>query len=359
MPVPPRPVVAALTGARRLLRAAEQALLPPEVAALDLLSGVSVTHLVAALVDLGVADALAAGPLAVPDLAGRVGADPAALDRLLRAAAAYRLCRYDRRGRVRVARLGQVLRADHPASVAGMARYLSSPAVGRAWAGLAEAVRSGEPAFPKAHGMSVWQWLALHPREQSDFGAAMHMLTTATAEMVAAAYPWPRGAVVCDVGGGTGAQLAALLCRRRDLVGVLLDSPGMVAQARGRLEGFAAAGRCGFVAADLFAPWQADADVYVLKEVLHAWDDERCGVILARLAAAAPRGALVVLVEVTEQPGRPNHTVPLVDLQMLTQSDGGRQRSAGELRALLSAHGFTPAGVRKASVHTLVLGRRG
>jgi hypothetical protein len=358
VPVPPRRLVTAITGVRRAFRACGDALVPPEIRALELLSGVSVTHLVAAFTELGLPDTLAHGPVTTSDLASGLDLDADALDRLLRAAAVYGLCRYDRRGEVRLTRLGKVLRTDHPVTAAGMARYLSSPAVGAAWAGLADSVRSGESAFPKVHGASVWQWLSVRPERERDFNAAMGMLTTATSAMIVAAYDWPRGAVVCDVGGGPGVQLIALLARRRDLSGVLIESPGMAARAQ---EAVAVAGlsdRCHCVSADIFVPLATRADVYLLKDVLHAWDDERCAVVLANVAAAMPVGSTVVLAEITERPATPNRSVPLVDLQMLTQSDGGRQRSVARLQELLGAAGLTPVGTRNASVHTLVLARK-
>jgi hypothetical protein len=166
------------------------------------------------------------------------------------------------------------------------------------------------------------------------------------APFVAAGYPWPEHGVVCDVGGGVGTLLCAVLDGRPGLRGILVDAPGPLAEAGGVLESAGVADRVTLSLGDLFERIDATADVYLLKDVLHDWDDDRCATILQTVRAAMSPGAKVVLVERLQDPDRPDPVASLVDVQMLTQCDGGRQRSVAELQALLRS-----AGLRRGAVH--------
>lgn len=355
-PEPPPKVAAAVLAVRRALRGAADRLLPPEIAVFDLSIGIGTTQALGVFAELSLAEALHDGPATAEALAARVGADPDALHRFLRAAAVFGLVRMDADGTVHATRLSDVLRADHPRSQRDWCRYMASPATTAAWGGFLHAVRTGESAFQAVHGTSVWDHLAAHPDEERVFAGAMRRLTESMAPAAAAAYPWPAGATVCDVGGGVGTLLAAVLDRDPSLRGALVDAPGVLAEAEGFLAGRGLRDRVELVPGDLFGDVPVAADVYLLKDVLHDWDDARCATILGTLRAAAPTGAAVVLVESLQERNRPHPFVSLADVQMLTQCDGGRQRSVAELHALLAAARFAPGTVRETLTHALVEG---
>jgi hypothetical protein len=355
-PLPPRPVALAGLRLRRALLRAADALLPTEVAVWEHSMGIGATHVVATLGELGVPDALGDGRATARELAPCVGADADALHRVLRAAATLGYVRMDRRGRVRLTRLGRALRTQDPHTMRAWARYMGSAATAHAWAGLTRAVRTGEPAFAAVHGRSVWAHFADHPDEEACFAEAMRRLTELSAPDIVATGDWPRTGTVCDVAGGVGTLLAAVLRARPQLRGVLVDAPGVLAQAGPFLRDAGVAGRVDLVPGDVFARVDARADVYVLKDVLHDWDDARCAQILATVRAAMAPGARLVLAETLQERDVPPRAAALEDLQMLTQCDGGRQRSAPELQALLRGAGLEPAGVREGIVHALVEG---
>jgi hypothetical protein len=142
---------------------------------------------------------------------------------------------------------------------------------------------------------------------------------------------------------------------RANLRGLLVDSPGMIAEAKLFLADRGVADRIDCVEGDIFHAVNATADVYLLKDVLHDWDDERCVKILAAVAASMPRGAKLVVAEYLQERNRPNPFSPLLDLHTLTQRDGGRLRSEAELLALFTQVGLHPTGRRFSVVpHTLV-----
>jgi hypothetical protein len=187
------------------------------------------------------------------------------------------------------------------------------------------------------------------------FDEAMRRGTTINADLIAATYPWPLGGVICDVGGGVGTLLSAIIASCTGLRGVLVDGPDVIARAGDFLKARGLADRIDIVAGDMFAVIPVAADIYLLKDVLHDWDDEHCRKILSTVAAAMPSDSRVVLVEVLQPPNTPNPLAPWADLLMLTQTDGGRQRSVDELGALLTDAGLRPTGtVRHAIPHGLV-----
>ncbi|MGH3971141.1 MAG: methyltransferase [Mycobacterium sp.] len=307
--------------------------------------------------DLGIADLLADRAMTARQIAATVGSDPDSTHRLLRAAVSYGLCTMHRRtGAVKLARTGTVLSGDHTASVREWTRYMALRSTAEAWSGLTASIRTGQSAFAAVHAMSVWKWFGAHRDEERLFASAMRQATQINASTIALAYPWPDRGVVCDVAGGIGTLLTTIVASSAvNLRGVLVDAPAVIDEAEGFLAESGLADRIDRVAGDIFGNIDATADVYLLKDVLHDWDDERCDKILATVVASMPRGSRLVLVEIVQHPNSPNPLAPWADLQMLTQTDGGRQRSVGELSALLAGAGLRLTGrVFSAMPHTMV-----
>ena len=353
---PPRAAVTGVLAARRALLSLADRLIPAHFALFDKTIGVGRTHAIGTIAELGVADLLAQRPQTAEEMAQQLGVDADALHRVLRAGAVEGFVKLDRRGRFKLARLGQPLRSDSPHSMRDWARYLASPATTEAWADLTESVRTGESAFPRVHGMSVWDWLAKHPDEERAFAGGMRRITEELAPAIVAGYDWPQGGVVCDVAGGVGTLLAAILRERHDLRGVLVDGPGVLAEADTWLSSIGLRDRVELKEGNIFERVDAPADVYLLKDVLHDWDDAGCAQILSTVRATMPAGARLVLVEDLQERNEPSPTASLTDLQMLTQCNGGRQRSANELRRLLEGAGLRPGRVKLTSGPALVEG---
>jgi O-methyltransferase domain len=353
---PPRAVVGAVTGARRALLALADRLVPAQFALFDKTIGIGRTYAVGTLAELGVADLLAQRPQTADELAPQLDVDPDALHRVLRASAVEGFVKMDRRGRFRLARLGKPLRSDIPNSVRDWARYMALGSTGAAWADLTESVRTGRSAFPRVHGMSIWTWFEQHPDEERMFAGAMRWITEELAPMIVAGYDWPQGGVVCDVAGGVGTLLAAILHARPDLRGVVVDGAGVLAEADTWLSSQGLRERVELKEGNIFERVEAEADVYLLKDVLHDWDDAACARILSTVRATMPSGSKLVLVEDLQERNEPDPTASLTDIQMLTQCDDGRQRSAAELHTLLEGAGLRPGDVHRTAGPALVEG---
>lgn len=352
---PPLAVDIGLAIRRLLLRAAD-ALLPPFAAMWEKSMGIGRTQVIGAIAELGVADALGRDRLTATELAGRLDVDADALHRVLRWAAVDGIVRMDRRGRFHLTRLGRTLRSDAPATLRPWARYMALASSREAWADLPASVRTGRSAFERVHGSSVWDWFAAHPEEERLFAAAMRSITEFDAPDIAAASLWPDEGTVCDVAGGVGTLLAEILSKRPALRGVLVEAPGVLAEAENYLTARGVRDRVELVEGDLFGELHAEADVYVLKNVLHDWDDETSARILGAVRATmAPRSRLVVIEQLQER-NEPHPFATLSDIQMLTQCVDGRERSRAELQALLAGAELKPGRVERSGIGALVEG---
>lgn len=332
--------------------------MPAEGALWDFIAGMQRTKLAGALVTSGLADAMGKGRHDPRELARRLGLSEQVTVRVLGAAAASRLVRIDRDGRARLARLGAPLRSDHPRSIASWAAYQASAVNAGAHGELDGLLRDGEQpsGHRRAFGNSIWDYFGEHPDEGARFGEAMRQLTAVDLAALARAYPWPREGIICDVAGGIGTLLAAILARRPGASGILVDAPEVLSEAEPFLRSKGVIDRVRCQPGDLFGKTEAQADVYVLKWILHDWSDDACGQILGNLAASMPKGSRIVAIDQHLDQGRPSPISSMADLLMLVACEGGRERSPAEVQEMMQAAGLTPGRVRHAGLHMLVEG---
>jgi hypothetical protein len=362
MPLPPIPlplaVLRAALGFRRRILDLADAAMPPEVALLDYSWGMQRTKLAGALVTSGLADALGKDSRDPVEVGHELGLEPEVTVRVVEAAVGARLMRLDRRGRARLSRLGAPLRSDHPNSIASWMAYQAAPTRALASGHLEAQMRGGaEPSgHRRAFGGSMWDYFGEHPDEGAVFGRAMREMTAVDVGGIVRAYPWPRQGVICDVSGGIGTLLAAILERRRDARGILLEPPDVLAEAKDFLRSRGVADRVELRPGDLFGELEATADVYVLKWILHDWSDDACREMLARVRATMKPGSKVVVIDQHRERGRPNPVTSMVDLHMLIVCEGGRERSPDEVHGLMRDVGLKPGRVKHAGVQMLVEG---
>ena len=231
---------------------------------------------------LGIADLLADGPRSSDDLAQATGTNPRALYRLLRALAAFGVFHEDDNRMFSLTELGEPLRSDVPESVAGWAAFIGRPNHRDSWGALAESVRTGENAFLLAHGVKVWEYRAEHPEEGAIFDRAMAASSNVVLRSLLAAYDFGRFGTIVDVGGGNGTLLAGLLEAHPGLEGVLFDQPHVV-------EGVDLGERGSVVAGSFFESVPDGGDAYLLKWIIHDWEDEESIAILRNVRSRGGR----------------------------------------------------------------------
>ena len=332
---------AALALRRRLLALADAAV-PPQLVLFEQGMGLARTQLLHVAARLGIADHLEAGPLTADTLARETGADPDALFRALRALAAGGVFTLLPGGRFENNRASRALRADGPGSMRALLQYLGSAPNVAAWADAGRTVQSGKNAFERVHGMSVWDWFTRHPDEERTFADAMGSLAELDAPAIATGYPFGALDCICDVAGGRGAVLAEILRRHPQARGVLFDAPQVVAEAPALLARRGVAERVTCVGGSFFESVPEGCDAYLLRDVLHDWDDAACLRILAACRRAAPTGARLLVAEVLAERECAELHAALADVQMMVICQEGRQRSAAEHQTLLARAGFRP-----------------
>jgi len=313
--------------------------LPPREAVLQMLNAAWISHAVRTMAVLDLADHLAAGPRTPGELAEATASHAPTLSRFLRTLAALGLCATDDEGRVRLTPRGEILRADAPGSVRPYALAIHAPHVERAWDGLAEAVRTGQPAFPRVHGVDLWHFLAARPDEQALFDAAMTGGADVRARTLLTARDLAGLGTLVDIGGGQGRLLAAALAANPGLRGVLFDRPEVLPGAETFLTEAGVRDRCELVGGDFFTEVPAGRDAYVLALIIHDWPDEAATAILRICHRAMAPGARLWLIEQVVQPGDAYDRAKLGDMLMLVMF-GAQERTEAEYRSLLEAAGF-------------------
>jgi hypothetical protein len=354
---PPGPLARAVLAMRRRLIALADALVPAEVALLEKSIGVVHTERLGAAARLGIADRLADGPKDAATLARETGVSADALHRALRELARIGVFSLGADGRFENNRLSSALRSGSLARSREWCTYFASDANVRAWSDFDETLRTGKSAFPRQHGESVWNWFDHHPGDREVFAQAMMGVTVGMAPVVASIYPFAEVRTVCDVGGGRGTLLSELLVRHRHLQGVLCDGEGVLESARVLLERRGVLGRVQLVPGNFFARVPTGADAYVLKNVLHDWDDERALAILKTVRAAMAPGARILIAETLCEPNQTDGFAPFSDVQMMVVCDEGRERSQEEYRRLLGKAGVTPGRIFESPIVSVMEGR--
>lgn len=299
------------------------------------------------LATLGVADALAAGPLEVTKIAEAVGADAEALYRTLRFTATRGVFR-ELPGRVfELTPPAHFMRSDVPGNVrAALMLDHNTKVQLEVFAEVDHTLRTGEPAYRKVMGITPFEAMIADASAVASFSEQMRQRSTLLAEPLLAAVDFSGSASVVDVGGGTGTLLAAILSRHPNITGRLLELPAVVALAPPVLDDWGVADRCELVPGDMFVAVPGGADTYLLASVIHDWPDADAAVILGNVRDAVSEGARVILVEmvIAEEGETAAHAAQL-DFAMMI-SGGGRERTAAEFRQLLDGAGLALQEVR-------------
>jgi hypothetical protein len=236
--------------------------------------------------------------------------------------------------------MGQLLRSDIPGSLAGWAGFVARPYHWDAWGGLLHTVCTGEEAFAARHeGESVWTWRQRHPEESQIFDRAMSAISAAVARQLADRYDFTRFGSLVDLGGGDGTLLATVLPRHPRLRGVLFDLPHVVAGADHVLAAAGVADRCEIVAGSFFEQVPSGGDAYVLKSILHDWDDTVSTRLLQQIHMASQPGAALLIVERTLADVDPSPVAAMSDLNMMVNT-GGAERTTTQWMVLIQAGGF-------------------
>ena len=337
--VPPAAAARVVEWVRHYLYRLNQRLMPAPASMMEMIIATWVSQAITVAAELGVADALAGGPLTIDELSAKVGADSDALGRLLRALIGRGVFRHRRDGRYELNSLARTLCSDAEVSMTWAAQFYGSREQRERWTLLADSIRTGQSVVPALHGKESFDYFAEDPRHADLFNRTMASISQLTDASVAAGYDFTAYPTIVDVGGGHGPLLATILAATPGSQGVLYDLPAVVADAPKILCEKAIADRVRIEEGSFFDSVPAGGDAYVLKNIIHDWPDEKAVQILRNVRAAAGRRATVLLVELVIPDHDRDFPGKWADLEMLLNL-AARERTAAEYRNLLSRAGF-------------------
>jgi O-methyltransferase domain/Dimerisation domain len=317
----------------------------PQQQMTEMMFGFAISQIIRTVADMSLADHLAAGPLTAQEIADRENSAPSTTVRLMRACAVFGLVTADAEGRFHGTALLDTLRNDAPRSLRPIAMAVTNSAHWLPWMRFGASVRTGHSQAHNALGMDFFDYLEQNPSLAEEFSAGMSGVTSAWAPALADLIDTTDVRRAVDIGGANGAFLALLQQANPALHGVVFDRPNIARGAEAHIARNGFSDRTEVVGGDFFES-VPPADLYLLKFILHDWDDESCVKILRRCREAMEPGGRIAILELIVTDGGDDSLGVLMDLNMLACASG-RERTLAEFDALLHR-----AGLRRTAVLT-------
>lgn len=315
---------------------AEQELLMKMV---GMISGFWVSRVVYIAAKLGLADVLKDGAKTVEEVAQATETHAPSLYRVMRALAGAGVLLEDEEKRFSLTPLGATLRSDAPLSLRALATSELGEVHYPSWGALLHTVKTGERAFDHVFGENCWDYFSKHPEYAQIFNQSMTEVTRIVEPAVNRAYDFSAFSKIVDIGGGHGGLITSILKNNPELRGVIMDAPQVVAGAKERIETEGLSGRCEAVAGNFFEAVPEGGDAYIMKHIIHDWDDTEAITILKNIRKAIKEGGKVILVEgVIPRKNEPS-LATFGDIVMML-IPGGRERTEEEFARLFEASGF-------------------
>jgi hypothetical protein len=313
--------------------------MPSSTRLLQLLDGAWVAQAIGVAAKLGLADLMQDGARSVDDLARLSVTHAPSLYRLLRALASSGIFAEREHGTFELTPLAETLCSNVPGSLRAICAMRTEPWFWGAWGELLHSVKTGQPGFDHRAGSDLFTFLERNPDALATFGEAMGSLSHAETAAILCAYEFSHARTIVDVGGGQGALLAAILQAHPQTRGVLFDRPETVARAPGLLKQAGIADRCDVVGGSFFERVPENGDLYILKSVIHDWDDDQSLAVLHNVRCAMSLDDRLLLIERVIPPGNTPSAGKWMDLNMLI-AGSGRERTIAEYQSLLADAGF-------------------
>lgn len=312
----------------------------PEQVLLQLGSGLWASQILSVATRLDILECLAHGVNTAPRIAQDLGLHALSVERLLRGCAALGVVEEFEVGDFRLTPMGDLLTREHPHSLRDAITMMTDAAHWHSWHQLEHAVRSGEASFKKALGVeNVFDYFASQPEEANRFNRAMASFTRAFVEQMRSAYDLSGFKLIADIGGGHGQLLGAVLQVAPQARGLLFDLEKVLEGAHAELSALGVASRVEKVAGSFFDGVPSGADLYLMKHILHDWDDQQCVQILGHVRQAMSSESKLLIVEMLMAEPPEKSDAAMMDLNMLVMT-GGRERTASHYQRLLEASGL-------------------
>lgn len=312
--------------------------IPPQAQLGQMLTGYWTSQAIYAAAKFGIADLLNEGTKSVEELASATGTKPELLYRLLRALASVGVFAEEDNKRFSLTPLAEPLRSEVEGSQRSMALMMGEEHY-LAWGNLADTVQTGDNAYEKVFGKPIFDHLAEYPEKARIFDDAMTGIHGRETGAIIDAYDFSGINVIADIGGGNGSKITAILQKHPEMRGILSDLPHVVERARPNIEAAGLSDRCQLVSGDFFKAVPSGADAYVMRHIIHDWDDEKSLTILSNCHAVMSVGSKLLVVESVIPPGNEPFMGKFLDLTMML-IPGGKERTEDEYRELYDRAGF-------------------
>lgn len=314
--------------------------LPPPMQLMQLSFSFMVSSSISIASQYFIADKLVDQPKTAAELAAETGLHARSLYRVLRACAGAGVFSEDEQGRFSLTPMAEFLRSDHPGSLRAFTAMMNSPFQYQTWAEIGYSVKTGKPAFDHVFGMPFFEFITQSETVRNLFNEAMTSNSAFTSEAFLNTYDFSGFTKVVDVGGGEGLLLASLLQRNPHLSGILYEIPDLAGAAAKLFEQYHVADRCEHVGGDFFQSVPKSGDLYILKHIIHDWNDEQCIQILSNCRKAMNKGGKLLVIEMVVPEGNTPSMAKLLDLQMLVCLPGC-ERTEAEYKALFEKAGLS------------------
>lgn len=317
---------------------------PPDALLFQAMTGFMVSRSLSTVAEIGVADALRDRPMTSAELARTVRADERFLRRVMRLLVSVGIFAEPAAGTYALTPVSDLLRSDHPHSLRDLATMITSESHWRAWGQLTEAIRTGVSGSRIAFGTDAFSWFQRRENKAhwDLFNAAMTSYSSATSMAVVENYDFSRFRHIIDIGGGRGFFLRTVLSKAPQASGTLFDLPGVFDE--GGIDTLG--GRIACVGGDFFLSVPEGGDCYLLKHIVHDWDDERSRTFLGNIARAMDPAGTLIVVDMVMPEGQEPVFAKFGDINMLAFTEGGCERTEREFAAL-----FESAGLQLKAIH--------
>jgi hypothetical protein len=312
--------------------------LPPPAQLRELIAGFRVSMMVGVVAELGIPDILHRGPKSAEDLARETKTHGPSLYRVLRTLASFGVFGEDESHRFRQTAVSELLRTDAPGSQRELARSVVREMSWRSNGQMLQVVRTGKTGMQLAFGMELWDYLSKHPADEQAFNYRMSSNTKRESAEIVKAYDFANAASLVDLGGGEGVLLAEILNTNPTARAALFEQASVIEAAKRSLDAEVAR-RIEFVTGDFFKAVPEGRDIYILKNIIHDWDDDQSVAVLSVCRKAMKRDSKILLVEGVVPAGNVRSPTKIMDINMLVMT-GGRERTEAEHQAILTKAGL-------------------
>lgn len=322
--------------------------MPPQIMILQMMNAYRLSQSISVAAQLGIADLLKDRPKSVDELAAKTASHPQALYRLLRALASFDIFRELDPGQFELTPRAALLQSDVPGSLQGYASVMGTRWHWQMWQEILYSVKTGESGFEKVYGMEFEEYYQQNPQVAKDFDAAMTGALTLSDRAILGSYDFSGFERIVDIatgGQGDGELIASILLQNQDSKGVHFDTASRIFKAKAVIESKSLGDRCELITGDFWESVPAQADAYIVKNLIHDYDDTKAQKILSNIHQAIASNGKLLVVEMIIPPSNEPSLAKILDVEAMIMTPGAKERTAQEYRQLFAKSGFEVTGI--------------